>query len=91
MAHPLVELARNTLVSHLNGGGIESASPPPGGSPPQACFVSLKARGGRLRGCMGTLLPTKESVEEEVATNAVAAASKDPRFDRVCPLGRFFA
>ena len=83
MAHPLVELARRTLVSHLNGGEIDSASPLPGGSPPQACFVSLKGRGGRLRGCIGTVLPTKGSVEEEVANNTVAAATKDPRFDPV--------
>ncbi len=40
-------------------------------------------RGGRLRGCIGTILPTQPTLAEEVAANAVQAAEKDPRFPQL--------
>lgn len=43
-----------------------------------ACFVTLK-RHGELRGCIGTLSPHR-SLLEDVASNAWAAAFRDPRF-----------
>jgi len=45
-------------------------------------FVSLK-KNGRLRGCIGTIAPTADSVAEEILRNAISAATKDPRFDPV--------
>jgi len=48
----------------------------------QAVFVTLKKH-GRLRGCIGTLAPTKKSVAEEIIHNAVSAGLKDPRFPEV--------
>jgi AmmeMemoRadiSam system protein A len=49
--------------------------------PPSACFVSLKTVSAeRLRGCIGTLRPSRPSVEEEVVANSIAAATRDPRF-----------
>lgn len=42
-------------------------------------FVCLKM-GGELRGCIGTFLPTEPTVAAEILRNAVAAASRDPRF-----------
>ncbi|MCL1824271.1 MAG: AmmeMemoRadiSam system protein A [Oscillospiraceae bacterium] len=42
-------------------------------------FVSLKKH-GVLRGCIGTILPTKPSVAEEILRNAISACSEDPRF-----------
>lgn len=42
-------------------------------------FVSLKKH-GQLRGCIGTISPAYGSLAEEIAGNAVSAASKDPRF-----------
>lgn len=42
-------------------------------------FVSLK-KGGRLRGCIGTYMPSKDNVAEEVIQNAISAATRDPRF-----------
>ena len=42
-------------------------------------FVSLH-RGGSLRGCIGTILPTRPTLAEEVAGNAIQAAMADPRF-----------
>ena len=45
-------------------------------------FVSLH-KFGELRGCIGTFLPTKSSIAEEIIRNAIAAATEDYRFDRV--------
>ncbi|MBN2025870.1 MAG: AmmeMemoRadiSam system protein A [Actinobacteria bacterium] len=47
-----------------------------------AAFVSLKKQGG-LRGCIGTFQPTRESLAEEIVSNAISAASRDPRFPPV--------
>ena len=45
-------------------------------------FVSLHEE-GRLRGCIGTLFPTSSCVGQEIINNAIAACSRDPRFDPV--------
>lgn len=45
-------------------------------------FVSLK-RDGELRGCIGTILPTRTSLAEEIIGNAIAAGTEDPRFPAV--------
>ena len=45
-------------------------------------FVSLY-RAGRLRGCIGTIAPTTESVAWEIVQNAVSAGTRDPRFPPV--------
>ncbi len=45
-------------------------------------FVSLH-KDGRLRGCIGTIRPVRDSVAEEIIENAVSAASRDPRFEPV--------
>jgi len=53
-------------------------------SQPGACFVSLK-KFGNLRGCIGTIEPLTSSLGEEIAENAVSAATRDPRFPPVQP------
>lgn len=47
-------------------------------------FVSIK-RNGVLRGCIGTIMPTRENIINEIAQNAVSACSKDYRFDPITP------
>jgi len=47
-------------------------------------FVSIK-KNGVLRGCIGTIMPTRENVICEIAQNAVSACSKDYRFDPITP------
>jgi AmmeMemoRadiSam system protein A len=42
-------------------------------------FVSLH-RGDELRGCIGTIAPTTQSIAQEIAQNAVSAGLSDPRF-----------
>lgn len=45
-------------------------------------FVTL-CRKKELRGCIGTYLPTKNNIAEEIISNAVAACSMDNRFPQV--------
>ena len=47
-------------------------------------FVSIK-EDGRLRGCIGTIEASYESLAEEIINNAVSACSRDPRFSPVEP------
>jgi len=89
MAHPLLRLARDVLKAHLNGTpwSNERDGEPPHGwdDPARGCFVSLKTLQGGLRGCIGTVLPVKQTLADEVAANAIAAATRDPRFPPVQP------
>ena len=45
-------------------------------------FVSLH-KDGQLRGCIGTIAPTAESVAREILQNGVSACARDPRFPPV--------
>ena len=36
-----------------------------------------------LRGCIGTFLPTTNSIAEEIISNAIAASTRDPRFEPI--------
>ena len=47
-------------------------------------FVSLHER-GELRGCIGTIVATCDSIAAEILQNGVSACSRDPRFDPVRP------
>lgn len=79
-----VRLARQTLENYFKEGG-----PPPLPDPlprelgeQAGAFVSLKKK-GRLRGCIGTIEPTKENLGLEIIKNALSAAFMDPRFPPV--------
>ena len=80
MSDPLVRLARLSIRAHLSGSNPHRTLADRFSNPPQGCFVSLKLR-SRLRGCIGTVLPTQPTLEQEVVANAIAAATRDPRFD----------
>jgi len=45
-------------------------------------FVTIEKQ-GKLRGCIGTYLPVKENIAEEIIYNAIAAATEDYRFGPV--------
>ncbi len=51
---------------------------------PGAAFVSLKKQGA-LRGCIGTVQPTRNNLAEEIAYNALSAGFNDPRFPPLAP------
>jgi len=42
-------------------------------------FVTLH-KNSDLRGCIGTYLPTRDNIIEEIIMNAIAASTEDPRF-----------
>ena len=84
-SHPVVVLARRSIECYLQEG---RRLPLPAALPPEmlrkaGVFVSLHCR-GELRGCIGTIQPVCGSVAEEVIENAIAAATRDPRFSPVC-------
>lgn len=75
---PLLRLAREAIAHWL---ALGPAPSPPDDSRLQArgaCFVTLTLD-GELRGCMGSLRRTR-SLGNDVIENAVAAATRDPRF-----------
>lgn len=82
---PLVALARLSLETYVRTGRRAKL---PGDLPAEltatraGCFVSLK-EDGELRGCIGTILPTRASLAEEILSNAVSAGCHDPRFSPV--------
>jgi MEMO1 family protein len=52
---------------------------------PAPCFVSLKTLDGDLRGCIGTIEPSRDTLAQEIVANAISAATNDPRFDPLRP------
>jgi len=76
----LVAIARNAVRGAVTG--TPAAAPPETDAPAATgVFVTLK-RGGRLRGCIGTL-ECRRPLAEEIAGVAVSAAREDPRFTPV--------
>ena len=86
-AHDIrVRLARDSIAEYLKTGKLPK---PPADIPEElkeraGVFVSLHEFGA-LRGCIGTILPVRNSAAEEIIHNAKAAASEDPRFPPVNP------
>lgn len=82
-----VRLARLSLETYVKN---RARAKLPDGLPQEllttraGAFVSLKKH-GRLRGCIGTIAPTTNSVAEEILQNAVSAGAEDPRFLPVAP------
>ncbi len=81
-----VKLARDTLEKAVQQGGkpqlpsnlSEELKDKAG------VFVSIKKQ-GQLRGCIGTIEPTRESIAEEIQQNALSAGLSDPRFPPLSP------
>ncbi len=79
---PYVRLARSSVESWVR---LRERLPLPEDLPPEmltkraGAFVSIH-KNGQLRGCIGTIAPTRDSLAEEIVMNAVSACSRDPRF-----------
>jgi uncharacterized protein len=73
----LISIARAAISSAL-GQPLAANQAQPWLQEPGATFVTLTQR-GQLRGCIGTL-QAHRSVLDDVQANAVAAATRDPRF-----------
>ena len=84
---PFVQLAQKSIESYVRQKKIIDV---PEDLPPQltnvkaGAFVSIH-KNGELRGCIGTILPTKKNLALEIINNAVSAASKDLRFNPITP------
>jgi len=79
----LVRLARETLERHVKGMPRPEITGVPEKFKGRAgTFVSIKKH-GILRGCIGTIEPTRAGMVEEVMANAVKAGVDDPRFQPV--------
>ncbi|MDP2864455.1 MAG: AMMECR1 domain-containing protein [bacterium] len=78
-------LAKSAIEIYIKEGKIIS---PPEDLPGEfltrmaGTFVTIM-KGGELRGCIGTYLPTKINIAQEIIHNAVAAATEDYRFDPI--------
>ena len=84
-ANPYVRIARESLNHYYSSGHLmakPSGLPKELGEDKGGVFVSLK-KFGDLRGCIGTFLPTTDSIAEEIIRNSVEAAIHDPRFPKV--------
>lgn len=88
-------LARKTIEEFVKNGKVINL---PKGLPDEllkkraGVFVSIhrksristqKETEGELRGCIGTILPTKKNIAEEIIDNAISACSKDYRFSPI--------
>lgn len=83
--NPYVKLARENLNHYFSHGkSITDISDLAGELLNQrhGVFVSLK-KFNNLRGCIGTIAPTTNSVGEEIIRNSIEAAMHDPRFPEV--------
>ena len=84
---PYVRLARMTVESYTREGKKPEV---PGWVTEEmrnrkaGVFVSIHKE-GKLRGCIGTILPVRDSIAKEIISNAVSACARDPRFDPIRP------
>jgi len=91
--HPLVVLAKQTVEKYI----LEGKTILPDKNLPQkfprgelvelldqkaGVFVTIR-NGKELRGCIGTYLPTRKNIAEEVIQNAISAATSDYRFSPI--------
>jgi len=83
--NPLVLLAKSAVENYIKKKKI---IPLPNDLPEE--FLTRKAgtfvtimKDGELRGCIGTYLPLRKNIAEEIIHNAIAAATEDYRFGSV--------
>lgn len=76
-----VKLARKSLEYYVrNGESLPEPEEVLGIK--KGVFVTIK-KNNILRGCIGTISPTRESIELEIIQNAISAGTEDPRFPTV--------
>ena len=80
-----VRLAREAVEAYVLRREVLSV---PSGLPDEmlsvqaGAFVSIHEH-GELRGCIGTIGPTRSCVAEEIIGNAISASTRDPRFPAI--------
>jgi AmmeMemoRadiSam system protein A len=82
---PYVELAKETIEEYIKTGkviDIPTDLPKELTNTQQATFVSIH-KNNDLRGCIGTIYPTRENTAKEIISNAISASTRDPRFNPI--------
>ncbi len=77
----LLRLARDSIQAALEDRALDLTPPSPHLAAPRGAFTTLHLE-GKLRGCIGYVVPT-DSLYKTVADTARAAAFEDPRFEPV--------
>lgn len=80
--NPYTQLAKKAVENYIKKGKIISPSedlPEEFLTRRAGVFVTIE-KNGKLRGCIGTYLPTRPTIAGEIIRNAVAVASEDYRF-----------
>ncbi|MCD6232931.1 AmmeMemoRadiSam system protein A [bacterium] len=83
--HPLVKLAKQAVETYIKE---QKTINPPDNLPEEVfkekagVFVTI-TKSGKLRGCIGTFLPTQKNIAQETIRSAIAAASEDWRFGAI--------
>ena len=83
--NPYIELAKIAVENYVGEGSVIE---PPKSLPKEfferksGVFITIE-KDGRLRGCIGTYLPVRDSIAEEIIYNAIAAATEDYRFGAI--------
>jgi uncharacterized protein len=81
----LLSIARKSIETALSGSKLElEVGSEPELNEPSGAFVSLHTLRGDLRGCIGSIHPVAP-LARAVATSAVNAATRDPRFAPLRP------
>lgn len=77
-------LAEDTIVSYINDGKTPEIDEYDSElrDDRAGVFVSIK-KNGNLRGCIGTIEATTNSIAEEIVQNAISASTRDPRFNAI--------
>lgn len=98
MNNPYIKLARFAIEEFVKTGkiiGVPKSLPKEMLKKRAGVFVSVHKKlinqstnqlinpDDELRGCIGTFMPTKENIAQEIIDNAISACSRDPRFPRV--------
>lgn len=83
-SHPIAKLAMEAIEVYVRTGEVMEPPPELGDELRKraGAFVSIK-KNVSLRGCIGTISPTKENLACEIIQNAISAATSDPRFTAV--------
>ncbi len=80
---PYVQLAKKTIDLYICEGRVfrpvKEDCPKELFDTQAGVFVSIH-EDGELRGCIGTIAPTRDCLAEEIVGNAIAASTRDPRF-----------
>jgi AmmeMemoRadiSam system protein B/AmmeMemoRadiSam system protein A len=77
---PIAKLAKESVESYVREGKrFRPVNLTPEMKAKAGVFVSLHKH-HELRGCIGTFEPAESNVAEEIVTNAISSATRDPRF-----------